>query len=161
MLYRNAMLASLALVGVVVACSDSDSTSPALETYVADLTGAKERPTPVVTAARGSGTFVFESSGEISYLVVVPSSTPLSALPSGLHLHAPADTGQAAGVIVGFNGVATATSGTIAEGTIRTVSAAVSLDSLKSLIRNGRVYLNLHTTANAGGEIRGQLSPAP
>lgn len=160
---RSVLLASLAVAGVAISCSGSkDPTAPvSLETYMANLTGAKERPTPNASTATGTGSFVFESSGEISYLVTVPSGTPLSALPSGLHIHAPADTGQSAGVIVGFNGFAQATSGVIAQGTIRGVSATVSLDSLKALVRSGRVYLNLHSTAFAGGEIRGQLTRVP
>ena len=160
---RTVLLASLAAAGVAISCSDSnDPTAPvALESYVANMTGAKERPTPNTSTSTGTGTFVFETSGEISYLVTVPSTTPLSALPTGLHIHAPADTGQSVGVIVGFNGFAVATSGVMAEGTIRGVSATVSLDSLKALIRNGRVYLNLHSTAFTGGEIRGQLTRVP
>jgi hypothetical protein len=160
---RAIAFASVLILGTAISCSDkNDPTSPvSLETYVANMTGAKERPTPTPSTATGTGTFVFESSGEISYLVTVPSSTPLSALPTGLHIHAPADTGQFIGVMVGFNGFNVATSGVMASGTIRGVSAAVSLDSLKSLIRGGKVYLNLHSTTYTGGEIRGQLTLAP
>ena len=161
--YGKLALGVVVAAGIGVACSDSGTTVPpiALETFVAIMTGAKERPTPNTSTATGTGTFVFEQTGEITFSVVVPSATPLSALPTGLHIHAPADTGQTAGVIVGFNGIAQALSGTIAAGTIRGVSAAVSLDSLKALIRNRRVYLNLHTTPNPGGEIRGQLVLVP
>lgn len=156
------VLASVIVVVTAISCSDNgDSTGPALETFVANMTGAKERPTPVATTATGTGTFVFESSGAISFVVTVPSTTPLSSLPTGLHIHAPADTGQSVGVMVGFNGFAVATSGLLAEGTIRGVSATVSLDSLKALIRNGRVYLNLHSANFPGGEVRGQLTLAP
>jgi len=33
----------------------------------------------------------------------------------------------------------------------------VKYDSLLVLLRNGQAYVNVHTTANPGGEIRGQL----
>lgn len=155
------LLASVVIAGTAISCKDNPTAPVSLETYVANMTGAKERPTPNTSTSTGTGTFVFESSGEISYLVTVPAATPLSALPTGLHIHAPADTGQSVGVIVGFNGIAIATSGVLAEGTIRGVSATVSLDSLKTLIRNRRVYLNLHSTAFPGGEIRGQLTLVP
>jgi len=74
-----------------------------------------------------------------------------------MHIHAPGDATQAVGVIVGFNGFAVATSGTIAQGKIIGVSATISMDSLKALVRNGKVYAQVHTTAFTGGEIRGQL----
>lgn len=163
MQYGKLALGLVVAAGIGVACSDSGTTAPqiVLETFVANMTGAKERPTPVTSTTTGTGTFVFEQTGEISYSVVVPSTTPLATLPTGLHIHGPADTSQVAGILVGFNGFAQALSGTIAVGTIRGVSATVSLDSLKALIRNRRVYLNLHTATNPGGEIRGQLVLVP
>lgn len=155
------MAAALALAAVAGGCKTDEAktpTGPALpvpETYVAQLTGAKERPTPVVTNATGTATFVFnQTTNGIDYTINV---TGLSALPTGMHIHAPADTGQATGVIVGFNGYAVATSGTLATGTIFGVSATISLDSLRALIRTGKVYANVHTTTNPGGEIRGHL----
>ena len=36
---------------------------------------------------------------------------------------------------------------------------AITFDSLVSAIRAGNAYVNVHTTANAGGEIRGQITP--
>ena len=128
--------------------------SPVPETYVAQMTAAKERPTPLATGASGVATFVFRPDGPIDYTLSVSG---LSALPNNMHIHAPGDSNAVAGVIVGFNGYAVATSGTIASGTIYGVSATVSLDSLKSLIRKGLVYAQVHTTAFSGGEIRAQL----
>ena len=153
------MVAGLAAVGTLYACSKNDKTAlgpltPMPETWVAQLAGTKERPTPVVTTATGTATFVFQPGGTIDYTIDVSG---LSALPTGMHIHAPADTSAAAGVIVGFSGFAVTTSGRIAQGTIIGVSPTVSIDSLKSLIRLGKVYANVHTTVNLGGEIRGQL----
>jgi hypothetical protein len=51
-------------------------------------------------------------------------------------------------------------SGTLAEGYIdltKDVSPGVSGDSLKTLLNNGSAYVNVHTAANPGGEIRGQI----
>jgi hypothetical protein len=36
-------------------------------------------------------------------------------------------------------------------------NTAVSLDSLRTLFNNGKSYVNIHTTANQAGEIRGNV----
>jgi hypothetical protein len=36
-------------------------------------------------------------------------------------------------------------------------NANLSMDALLELMRNGRTYVNVHTTAHAAGEIRGQI----
>jgi hypothetical protein len=41
------------------------------------------------------------------------------------------------------------------------VNATVTGDSLKKLLLAGDVYVNIHTTANGGGEIRAQITRAP
>ncbi|HZK78459.1 MAG TPA: CHRD domain-containing protein, partial [Gemmatimonadaceae bacterium] len=35
--------------------------------------------------------------------------------------------------------------------------SGVTLESLKALLLSGNAYINVHTVANPGGEIRGQL----
>jgi hypothetical protein len=149
----------LAMIGATYACSKKQDAAlgpltPVPETWVAQMRADKEVPTPLTVGSSGTGTFVFQADGTIDYTIAVSG---LSALPSAMHIHAPGDATQAAGVIVGFNGFAVATSGTIAQGKIIGVSSTISMDSLKALIRNGKVYAQVHTTAFPGGEIRGQL----
>ena len=51
-------------------------------------------------------------------------------------------------------------SGKLAEGDIdlsKAASSTVSGDSLKVLLNNGAAYINVHTAAHPGGEIRGQI----
>jgi len=153
-------LACLALVGATVAAAcgdDDDPTDPAEETnFTAQLTGAKERPNPVTTTATGTATITINNNS-IAFSVNV---TGLSGPATMAHIHGPATTEQAADVIVGFTGLSTATSGLLASGTITTTGVAtISLDSLKTLIRNGRAYVNVHTAANPPGEVRGQIVP--
>jgi hypothetical protein len=64
-------------------------------------------------------------------------------------------------VIVPFN--IAAQSGTVASGTIDLAApitsgnVTISGDSLRTLFETGKAYVNLHTAAFPGGEIRGQI----
>jgi len=157
---RGTMLACGVVVAVgvtVYACSKSSSTAPAtpaLETYIANMSAANEQPTALTTGATGVAKFVFSAAGTIDYTINV---TGLSTLPNNMHIHAPGTATQTAPVIVGFTGYAVAQNGLLAQGSIVGVSATVSMDSLKALIRNGLVYAQVHTTQYPGGEIRAQL----
>jgi hypothetical protein len=66
------------------------------------------------------------------------------------HFHGPAVAGANAGVALGFTGsVESPIKGTA------TLTAA-QVDDLKA----GKWYVNLHTAANPGGEVRGQVMPS-
>jgi hypothetical protein len=41
------------------------------------------------------------------------------------------------------------------------VNATVKGDSLRKLLFAGKTYVNIHTTSNTGGEIRGQVTKQP
>lgn len=115
------------------------------------LSGAAERPTPVVTSATGSGTFRLEGS----LLTVDVQYSGLSGPAIGAHIHGPATVEQAAPVLIDLaplNGGAFGTSGTLS-GSVAVTPAE------KAAILGGLTYVNLHTAANQGGEIRGQLVP--
>jgi len=68
------------------------------------------------------------------------------------HLHGPAGTEGTAGVLQGLSrrelGNGSAFSGTL-----------TLTDSQLSNIVDGLTYINIHTTTNPKGEVRGQLSP--
>lgn len=67
------------------------------------------------------------------------------------HFHGPAMAGQNAGVALGFTGsVDSPIKGTA------TLNDAQAADLLA-----GKWYVNLHTAAHAGGEVRGQVVAAP
>ena len=155
---HRAFAVALALGGL--ACNN-DNTSPAAATqFSASMTSANERPTPNASTATGSATFTIdETAGTITYNVTVANITNVTAS----HIHV--GRADAAGPIVVNLLAATPPAGTInGQLTTGTITAAsigtgvpVSFATLVALIRSGDTYINVHTQANPGGEIRGQL----
>ena len=141
--------------------------------WTARLTGKNEVP-PNDSKAHGAATFRIvwgDSVGTgadgtdslaidgIEYRVRVSNLNDLTAG----HIHIGAE-GVAGPVAVNLNprtGPGRST-GVVAEGTIRTSDlvgplAGMTLRDLYSLLQSGEAYVNLHTTAYPGGEIRGQI----
>ncbi len=116
------------------------------------LSGDAERPTPVATTADGFGTL--EISGNTVTLNI--GYRGLSGAAVAAHIHGPANSSGATGVIIDlapFNGGAFGVSGTLIG------SVAISAD-IKAALLSGLTYVNIHTVANGGGEIRGQVATA-
>ena len=161
--YGMMVLAIVAAVGLG-ACDDDDDEGE--NEYEATLTGAAERPTPVTTTATGS--FTLEDNGaSMTYNLTVNG---LVGPVTGAHIHAiprsgaaPADT--TGGIVVNLNPtLPTGGTGVLASGTITQASilglggaAAISMDSLRTLMNAGRTYVNVHTQANTAGHIRGTI----
>lgn len=115
------------------------------ETFFAYLSGAQENPA-VATSATGYARVVLnESTQTINYTVVY---TGLSSAQTAGHIHTAA-LGVNGPVTIGF-AVVGGTAGTI------TGSSAITAPQIATLRAHG-MYVNIHTTNNAGGEIRGQL----
>jgi CHRD domain-containing protein len=154
----RALAATLALA--VPACSN-DNTAPAAATrFAATMNSANERPTPNASTATGTATFTIdETAGTITYTVNVTNITNVTAS----HIHV--GRADAAGPIVVNLLAATPPAGTInGQLTTGTITAAsigtgvpITFASLMALMRGGDIYINVHTQANPGGEIRGQL----
>lgn len=109
------------------------------------MSGSQEVP-PVTTSAYGVGVFnLSKDLSKIKFNVVVQG---LSGAITGAHLHYGA-IGVAGGVAAD---VSTSVNGNIINGVITSPSQML-IDSLMA----SKIYLNVHTAANAGGEIRGQL----
>lgn len=139
--------------------------SSAVHTYTAHLTGAAEVPV-VETRARGEAVFRLSSDGtELSYRLIVANIEDV--LMSHIHL---APAGANGPVVVwlypeGGGGPALIEgrfSGVLAEGTITADDLIGSLggEPLSALIAEldaGNAYVNVHTSANPPGEVRGQI----
>lgn len=156
----RSVFAFVVALSLPVACDD-DPAEPDEETFEATLTGAAERPNPVTTTATGEATFTVRN-GSVDFEITASNLTGVRLA----HIHGPASADVAAGILVtlltpvaapGFN----VANGTVSEGTFPsaafTLATGVSLDSVLVLMRNGQAYVNVHTVANGGGEIRGQI----
>ncbi|MET4073473.1 CHRD domain-containing protein [Hymenobacter sp. UYCo722] len=112
---------------------------------VANLTGGQEVPA-VTTSASALGIFTLSQNQEkLKFRVTLAG---LSSTITGAHFH----TGAAGAVGPVVVNLLTYLTGNVLEGEI--VPTPAFLTSLSQ----GQIYINVHTTNNANGEIRGQLS---
>lgn len=114
-------------------------------TFIATLSGANERPTPNASTATGSSTLVFNTDTKI--FTITTTYSGLTGTATASHIHK-GDATVAGPVVFGFSNVTVSP----------IVYTSVALDATKEAdLRAGLFYVNVHTAANPGGEIRGQL----
>ncbi len=154
-----ALIAAAGVAAVATSCG-SDSTAPKNKLYVANLIAANEgsgRTSP------GSGVARFVDLGiEIDWTLELTNITAMTV--SHIHLGpATAIAPNPGPVIINLffpNAAPRPLNGEVARGSItNTNNANVSLDSLRVLFNNGNAYVNVHTSADPGGEIRDQVRP--
>lgn len=145
-----------AAIFAVVAASCGSSTSPRAKTYIATMSPANELP-PKTTTGTGITTFV-DNGSEINWTMSLTGMTGVFA--SHIHLGSATVSGPVIFNLFIPNGTNTATlNGVVGSGTITNANnVTISLDSLRVLFNNGTAYVNVHTTANGAGEIRGQVA---
>jgi hypothetical protein len=147
-LVRRSVL-SLGLSGAVAAAllGKTKPAKAATVTYKATMNGATEVP-PNTTPGTGTVTATFDPSTKM--LTWEGTYSGLTGPATAAHFHGPAEAGKNAGVAVWlsekgapfsspFKGSATLTDGQISD------------------LQNGLWYANVHTAANPGGELRGQM----
>ena len=137
---KRIMLATLAL-GTAIAFA-----GPAFaDTMKATLDGASEVP---ANTSAGKGTADIDYDAASKKLTWKLTYSGLTGPATAAHFHGPAEAGKNAGVAVAIPG-ATASP---AEGSA-TLTDAQAVDLMA-----GKYYVNVHTAANPGGEIRGQVT---
>ena len=117
-------------------------------TFGAKLSGANEVP---ANASPGSGTLEASLDKRTSVLSWTVTYSGLTGPAKAGHFHGPAVAGANAGVALGFTGSV--------ESPVKG-SATLTAAQIDDLLA-GKWYVNLHTTANPGGELRGQVMPSP
>jgi hypothetical protein len=113
----------------------------------AKLSGTNEVPSNTST---GSGTLEASLDQQTNVLTWTVTYTGLTGPVKAGHFHGPAAAGANAGVALGFAGsLESPVKGSA------TLTAAQAED-----VMAGKWYVNLHTAANPGGEVRGQVMRA-
>ena len=114
------------------------------EKLKATLDGKSEVP---ATTSGGTGTADLDYDAASKKLSWKLTYSGLSGPATAAHFHGPAESGKNAGVAVPIPGAANSP----VEGSA-TLTDAQAADLLA-----GKLYVNIHTAANPGGEIRGQV----
>lgn len=152
MIYSRTLAGSILLAAVMGlgACSmfSVAPMAPNVSSMSARLSGANEVP---ANSTNASGTLSANLDRQTRTLTWTVTYISMSGPATGGHFHGPATIGQNAGVALPFAGSL--------ESPIR--GSATLTDTQMTDLLNGRWYVNLHTAANPGGEIRGQLSLYP
>ena len=115
------------------------------------INGSQETPA-VVSAGSGQATVTVDARA--NPLPGAGSHTGLSRHRHKPHTPRPAPVGTPAGVLIGL----THTGGT--SGTISLTNGAITPAAVTAIL-SGNSYINIHSTAHGGGEIRGQIYHEP
>jgi hypothetical protein len=110
----------------------------------ADLKGSNEVP-PNSSPASGTAEATLDTGTKVLTWVVIFKDLTGPAV--GAHFHGPSEPGKNAGIVVPFK-----TTQSPIEGTATLTDAQIS-DLLA-----GKWYANIHTAANPGGELRGNMA---
>lgn len=140
-MYRRTLFAAIATASLVAFGAHAQTVQ-----FHATLDGASEVP-PKQT--QGSGTVTATLDQGTKVLTYTITYQGLSGAPTAAHFHGPAGPGKNAGVQVPIPAPLTSP--------IHGATAALKDDQVKQLL-DGKWYVNIHTKANPGGEIRGQLT---
>lgn len=155
---------SLAIAGVFALLFSAQAQAQTF-TFTADLNGGNEVP-GVVTGAGGTATVTLNTITNTVTWVIDVYNLPTGVTAGHIHVGSPGVGGP---TIVNFTVVANTSndfrisgSATEASGlTLRQAQGIGSWDDFEQAMLNGDCYVNVHTTANPGGEIRGQLVLGP
>ena len=145
-LHRRTLNRALAMTGAlaIVAGCTTMSDPMMMYTQTVTLSGSNEVP-PVSTSATGTATVTIKPDHSV---VVKESVTGMTATASHIHEAAAGTNGP---VIVPFTKTA--------DNTFAASDAAKLTDSQYESFKAGKLYVNVHSAAHPGGEIRAQLKP--
>ena len=132
------------IAGIALLVGVAGSTAQAEKiTLKADLKGSNEVP-PNTSPASGKAEATLDTATkELSWKVTYAD---LTGPAMGAHFHGPSEAGKNAGIALPFKTVQSPIEGT-----------ATLTDNQVADLLAGQWYANIHTGANPGGELRGQM----
>ncbi|EJN09155.1 CHRD domain-containing protein [Bradyrhizobium sp. YR681] len=141
------MKKALYLAGAMVAALPlglSTITNAEVVKLQAELKGSNEVP-PNTSSGSGKAEASFDS--DTRFLTYTVTYTGLSGPALGAHFHGPGEAGKNAGIALPFKSTESPIQGT-----------ATLTDTQAADLLAGKWYANIHTAANPGGELRGQMA---
>ena len=125
--------------------------------FEADLSGAAERPTPVVTEGVGDAKFETDGTSVAFELKWDDLSTP--AFAAHIHCGGPEAAGPVGVTLfAGAMGTEGEVQGTFTAPDPGNACGWDDLSDVLAAMSAGTAYVNVHTTQHRGGEIRGQVT---
>lgn len=152
-------LLAIAASGVAVVASNTAFAQQ--QHFTAKLAGTNEVP-PITSKSSGIATFDLNAAGtQMKYTLNVTAIDKVIAA----HIHMGASTANGPIVVNLFipSGPTGKVSGTLAQSSINSTSligplSGKQMPDLIKLINTGNAYVNVHTSQNPPGEVRGQIS---
>ena len=135
--------ASITGLGIAAFLAFAPSAFAEVQNYAAVLNAASEVP---AVDSKGAGTLTATYDTANKKFTYTVNYKDLSGPATAAHFHGPADAKANAGVVVPAKDAANPIKGEV------TLTDAQAADLLA-----GKWYFNVHTAANKGGEIRGQV----
>jgi plastocyanin len=151
------------MTGTIVVSGEGQSDKAAK--FGASITREQEVPAPAALGANqspASGMAYFELSADEKELFYNLTYTTMTGNITAAHFHK-AKKGEAGGVvrlICGGNSPCPNGTGAFVFGTWKNSDAQPLSAEMVKALKDGELYVNLHTSANVSGEIRGQIAPA-
>ena len=147
---RLARLLCSAIAALVLSFAAAPADATVFNLY-ATIDGAQETP-PTGSPGSGTGTITYNDvTNQLDWTIVFSG---LSGTINNAHFHGPAPVGVPAGVRVGIPFTAGVTADTL-------IGSTVISDAFEAELLGQLWYINIHSTVNPGGEIRGQVIPEP
>ena len=134
---------AMAALACTAALAFAAPSMAAVTTYKAALSAASEVP-PNDSKGTGEVTVTYDDASK--KMTWKGTYSGLSGPATAAHFHGPAPTGKNAGVMI-----------PISPNTSPLEGSATLNDAQAKALLDGDMYVNVHTAANKGGELRGQL----
>jgi hypothetical protein len=152
---------SLTIAGLFVLVAAAQAQAQVV-TFTATLTGGNEVPPVPATGAGGAATVTLDMGADTVSWVVDVYNLPTGATQGHIHVGAPEVAGP---VVINFTVPAGISNDFRISGTarasdlvLRAAQGIGSWEDFEQAMNLGLTYVNVHTQANGGGEVRGQLT---